>query len=102
MTSRTSVDLDLERRGRNPGNWYAGRNEEGYLFRHKIPDALKMMPMHCSASVGEEGDVSVFGLSGTVKGNPERSTQTGNSSAMMSIAGRIPVCSISRDATPNY
>lgn len=70
MTSKTSIDVDLERKEIVIlGTEYAGEMKKGifsvmnYLMPHQ-----DVLPMHCSANVGDDGDVSLlFGLSGTGK-----------------------------------
>jgi len=51
------------------GTWYGGENKKGIfgLMNYLLP--LKgIMPMHCSANVGKDGDTCLFfGLSGTGK-----------------------------------
>ncbi len=70
MTSKTSIDVNLEEQEIVIlGTEYAGEMKKGIfgIMNYLMP--LKgVLPMHCSANVGEEGDVSVlFGLSGTGK-----------------------------------
>ncbi len=70
MTSRTSIDLDLERREVVIlGTEYAGEMKKGiFSIMNYLMPLQDVMPMHCSANVGKKGDVSVlFGLSGTGK-----------------------------------
>ena len=70
MTSTTSIDVSLERKEIVIlGTEYAGEMKKGIfgIMNYLMP-LENVMPMHCSANVGEEGDVSVlFGLSGTGK-----------------------------------
>ncbi|MCB9309079.1 MAG: phosphoenolpyruvate carboxykinase (ATP) [Lewinellaceae bacterium] len=79
MTSKTSVDLDFEKREIVIlGTEYAGEMKKGIFTVMNYLMPLKgVMPMHCSANVGNDGDVSIFfGLSGTGKttlsADPER------------------------------
>ncbi|MEL6850435.1 MAG: phosphoenolpyruvate carboxykinase (ATP), partial [Bacteroidota bacterium] len=70
MTSKTSIDVNLARREMVIlGTEYAGEMKKGIfsLMNYLMP-MQEVLPMHCSATVGEQGDVSVlFGLSGTGK-----------------------------------
>ncbi len=70
MTSTTSIDLDLDRREMVIlGTEYAGEMKKGLftLMNYLMPKA-GVLPMHCSATVGQEDDTAVlFGLSGTGK-----------------------------------
>lgn len=70
MTSKTSIDVNLERREIVIlGTQYAGEMKKGiFSIMNYLMPLQDVLPMHCSATVGKEGDVSVlFGLSGTGK-----------------------------------
>jgi len=70
MTSKTSIDLHLESKEIVIlGTEYAGEMKKGvFSVMNYLMPMKGVLPMHCSANVGAEGDVSIlFGLSGTGK-----------------------------------
>ena len=70
MTSKTSVDLDLERREMVIlGTEYAGEMKKGvFTVMHYLMPKRDVLSMHCSANEGDGGNVCLFfGLSGTGK-----------------------------------
>ncbi|MGB3587325.1 MAG: phosphoenolpyruvate carboxykinase (ATP) [Tunicatimonas sp.] len=70
MTSKTSVDVNLEEKEVVIlGTEYAGEMKKGiFSIMNYLMPLQDVLPMHCSANVGDDGDVSVlFGLSGTGK-----------------------------------
>ena len=75
MTSRTSIDLSLERREQVIlGTEYAGEMKKGvFTYMHWLLPGRNVLSMHCSANQAAgagagRGDVSLFfGLSGTGK-----------------------------------
>jgi len=70
MTSKTSIDVNLESREIVIlGTEYAGEMKKGiFSIMNYLMPLEDVLPMHCSANVGEDGDVALlFGLSGTGK-----------------------------------
>ncbi len=70
MTSKTSIGINLEKQEVVIlGTEYAGEMKKGvFSIMNYLMPLMDVMPMHCSATVGHDGDVSVlFGLSGTGK-----------------------------------
>ena len=70
MTSKTSIDVNLERKEIVIlGTEYAGEMKKGiFSVMNYLMPLEGVLPMHCSANVGEDGDVALlFGLSGTGK-----------------------------------
>ncbi|MFK7937667.1 MAG: phosphoenolpyruvate carboxykinase (ATP) [Saprospiraceae bacterium] len=70
MTSKTSIDVNLEQKEIVIlGTEYAGEMKKGiFSIMNYLMPLENVLPMHCSANVGESGDVSIlFGLSGTGK-----------------------------------
>jgi len=70
MNSETFVTFNLtEKVQLIGGTWYGGEMKKGLFSVMKYLLPLKgMAAMHCSANVGEQGDVAIFfGLSGTGK-----------------------------------
>jgi len=70
MTSKTSIDVNLESKEVVIlGTEYAGEMKKGiFSIMNYLMPLENVLPMHCSANVGEQGDVSLlFGLSGTGK-----------------------------------
>lgn len=70
MTSKTSIDLSLERKEMLIlGTEYAGEMKKGvFTVMHYLMPKQGILSMHCSANEGDSGDVALFfGLSGTGK-----------------------------------
>ena len=70
MTSKTSVDVSFERNQMVIlGTQYAGEMKKGvFTVMNYLMPKRDVLSMHCSATEGENGDVSLFfGLSGTGK-----------------------------------
>lgn len=70
MTSKTSVDVNFERREFVIlGTGYAGEMKKGiFTIMNYLMPKRGVLSMHCSVNEGTKGDVSVFfGLSGTGK-----------------------------------
>ena len=70
MTSRTSIDISLERKEQVIlGTEYAGEMKKGvFTLMHWLLPPKGVLSMHCAANEGKSGDVSLFfGLSGTGK-----------------------------------
>ncbi|NNE26291.1 MAG: phosphoenolpyruvate carboxykinase (ATP) [Saprospiraceae bacterium] len=70
MTSKTSIDVNMEEKEIVIlGTQYAGEMKKGvFSIMNYLMPLQDVLPMHCSANVGEQGDVSLlFGLSGTGK-----------------------------------
>ena len=70
MTSKTSIDVNIEQKEIVIlGTEYAGEMKKGiFSIMNYLMPLEEVLPMHCSANVGEDGDVSLlFGLSGTGK-----------------------------------
>jgi ATP-dependent phosphoenolpyruvate carboxykinase len=70
LHSETAVVFNVEKKTAVIfGTWYGGENKKGIfsLMNYWLP-LLGHFPMHCSANVGQKGDVALyFGLSGTGK-----------------------------------
>ena len=70
LNSEVAIAFNIERKiGIILGTWYGGENKKGIfsLMNYWLPFE-GIMPMHCSANVGKDGDTALFfGLSGTGK-----------------------------------
>lgn len=70
LNSEVAVAINIEKKVAVIfGTWYGGENKKGIfsLMNYWLP-LEGIMPMHCSANVGEKGDSALFfGLSGTGK-----------------------------------
>ncbi len=56
------------------GTWYGGEMKKDVLHDELLPALRGIASMHCSANVGQDGDVAIFfGLSGTGKTTLHRS-----------------------------
>ena len=79
LNSEVAIAMNIEKRVAVIfGTWYGGENKKGIfsLMNYWLP-LEGIMPMHCSANVGKNGDSALFfGLSGTGKttlsADPER------------------------------
>lgn len=72
LNSETAAAFNVEEgKGLIFGTWYGGENKKGIfsLMNYWLPMSQPaQLPMHCSANVGNDGDVALFfGLSGTGK-----------------------------------
>ena len=70
MTSRTSIDINLERKEIVIlGTEYAGEMKKGvFSVMNYLMPLQNVLPMHCSINLGTNKDVTIFfGLSGTGK-----------------------------------
>jgi phosphoenolpyruvate carboxykinase (ATP) len=70
LNSEVAIAFNIEKRvAVILGTWYGGENKKGIfsLMNYWLP-MEGIMPMHCSANVGKDGDSALFfGLSGTGK-----------------------------------